>query len=444
MLALIAAVAVAAAPGKSALPFQLKTSTLKNGLTVVRVPYASPGLIAYYSVVRVGSRNEVEAGHTGFAHFFEHVMFKGTKAWPEGARERLLGKLGFAENAYTSDDVTVYHLNGPSSALDQLIEVEADRFKNLEFSEQTFQTEAKAVLGEYNKSASHPMLKIEETLLATAFKSHTYRHSTLGFLDDIKAMPTRYEYAKQFFKRWYTPDNVMIFVVGDFDEKKLMAAIEKSYGDWQGTAATIEIPKELAQAGPRNAQLQWKSPTQPRHLIYWKVPAAGAGNVDTAAQTVIAEYVAGPTSPLYKQLVLEKQLVEELEPDYQVHRDPYLFGIYAVLKDESKRAEVDAAILAAIKELSAAPPDPKRVQAIQDHLRYSLILHLETPDAIAEALARNAGILGAPDALDQLTQKIAAVKPADLSAYAKKYLKDEGRTTLVFEAPSAGGNGGAQ
>src|SRR5258705_12431906 len=126
----VLAAALAAAPAaKSALPFPLKTSTLKNGLQVTRVPLQTPGLIAYYSVVRVGSRNEVEAGHSGFAHFFEHVMFKGTKAWPEGTREALLGKLGFSENAYTSDDVTVYHVAGPSSGLDQLIEVEADRLK---------------------------------------------------------------------------------------------------------------------------------------------------------------------------------------------------------------------------------------------------------------------------------------------------------------------------
>ncbi len=122
-------------------------------LSVTRVAFNSPGLVAYYSVVRVGSRNEVEPGHTGFAHFFEHVMFKGTKSWPEGTRDGLLGKPGFAENAFTSDDVTVYHLDGPSSALPKLIELEADRFRNLEYNESTFQTEAKAVLGGYHKNA---------------------------------------------------------------------------------------------------------------------------------------------------------------------------------------------------------------------------------------------------------------------------------------------------
>ncbi|MBL8952293.1 MAG: insulinase family protein [Myxococcaceae bacterium] len=438
MLALLAAVALtAAAPG--GLPFQTKTTTLKNGLTVVRVPFASPGLLAWYSVVRVGSRNEVEAGHTGFAHFFEHIMFKGTKAYPEGASDAVLGKLGFAGNAYTTDDVTVYHAAGPSSGLEQLIEIEADRFKNLEYGEATFQTEAKAVLGEYNKNAANPLLKIEETMLATAFKSHTYRHTTLGFLDDIKEMPSRYEYSKQFFKRWYTPDNVMIFVVGDFDEKKLMAAIEKHYGSWAGSAATVEIPKEGAQAAARTASLTWGSPTLPRHLVYWKVPAGTFTGTDTAVQLVVNEYVAGKTSPLYKSLVLEKQLVEAVEPDYGVHRDPYLFGVFTVLKEEGNRAQVDAAVLAAVKELSTGTVDAARLKSIQDHLRYEMIMQLETPDAIANALSRTAGILGSPDALDAIMRKIAAVKPADVQAYARKHLVDENRTTLVFEAPPAGG-----
>src|SRR5690606_3212988 len=118
---------------------------------------------------------------------------------------------------------------GPTSALEQLLEFEGDRFQNLDYSEPSFQTEAKAVLGEYHKNASNPSWKMNEALRATAYTTHTYGHTTLGFYEDIRAMPEKYEYSKQFFKRWYTPDNTMIFLVGDFDDAKAMAWIKKSF-----------------------------------------------------------------------------------------------------------------------------------------------------------------------------------------------------------------------
>jgi zinc protease len=439
-LALLALCGVlSASSAKPLFPYPLKTTVLKNGLSVTRVPFASPDQIAFYSVARVGSRNEVEPGHTGFAHFFEHVMFKGTKNFPEGTRDALLGKLGFSENAFTSDDVTVYHVTGPSSALPQLIEVEADRFMNLDYSEATFQTEAKAVLGEYHKNAANPGLKIEETILATAFTVHPYRHTTLGFYEDILAMPSRYEYSKQFFKRWYTPDNVMIFVVGDFDDAKLMAEIEKRYGPWEGKAAAIEVPQEPAQESPRTASVTWTRPTLPRTGFFWHTPAASLKNHDTAVQHVLSAYLAGPTSPLYKSLVLEKQIAEQVGADYGDHRDPNLFGISATLKDEQQRAATDAAILAAVSELASGKVDAKRVANIKDNLLYGLAMQLETDDEIAQNLSVIAGIMSAPDSVEVRQRAITEVAPSELVGFAKKFLTTKNRTALVFKVELAQG-----
>ena len=138
VLALALAAAAPAAEKKPFFPYPMKVDKLPNGLTVVRVPFASNGMIAYYSAVRTGSRNEVETGHTGFAHFFEHMMFKGTRKYPTGEREKILGALGFDDNAFTTDDCTIYHSFGPASGLEKLIEVEADRFMNLEYAEPSF------------------------------------------------------------------------------------------------------------------------------------------------------------------------------------------------------------------------------------------------------------------------------------------------------------------
>ncbi len=413
-------------------PYPLKVATLPNGLRVVRVPFESPGLVSYYTVVRVGSRNEVEADHTGFAHYFEHVMFKGTKAWPEGTRDALLGRLGFSENAFTTDDVTVYFVNGPSTSLDKLVELEADRFRNLEYSEATFQTEAKAVLGEYHKNAANPGLKMEEELAATAFKVHPYRHTTLGFYDDIKKMPGYFEYSREFFRRWYTPDNTLVFVVGDFDDAKLMAWVEKGYGSWQGKAAKLVIPAEPAQKEARQVHVDWATPTLPRHLHAWHTPSAGMSLTDGAVQSVLSAYLAGPTSPLYKQLVLEQQLCESVSTGYGEHRDPSLFSLTATLKEERHRAAVQAAFDAAVRDAVSGKLDAKRVQDIKDNLRYSLLMGLETADHVAMQLAYFGGVLGGPGSVDALYQAIAQVKPAQVSAFAKRHLTDSNRTVLTL------------
>jgi zinc protease len=430
---LVAAPATAARP---AFPVTFKSSTLKNGLTVVRAPFKSPGMVAYFTAVKAGSRNELEPGMTGFAHFFEHMMFKGTRGWPGNAREALLGKLGFSENAYTSDDLTMYHVVGPASGLEQLVEVEADRFRNLEYAEGTFQTEARAVQGEYLKNASSPFLKLNEALRAAAFKSHSYRHTTMGFWEDIQKMDTRFEYSKDFFKRWYTPDNVVVVVAGDFDDKKRLAAIEKHYGGWAGKAAKLEVPKEPAQTELRTALVEWKLPTLPRHAVYWHTPSSVR---DAAIAQVLAEYLAGPISPLYKTLVLEQQLVESVSAYAPQRRDPFLFGLSATLRDEGKRPEVDRALLEAVKQLADGKVDEARLKAVQDNVVYSTILDLETPEAVAGVLATATVLYGRPEAAQQLQDAAFGLRPKDLVAFAKAHFTEKNRTAQVLTAPQKGG-----
>ena len=427
---LVAAAALTLTAG--VFPYPTKVTTLKNGLTVVRVPFDSPGLVAYYTVVRVGSRNEVEAGHTGFAHFFEHMMFRGTKRFPEGARTALTGKLGFVENAFTTDDVTVYYSNSPSSGLETLIDVEADRFMNLEYSEPSFQTEALAVAGEYQKNASNPGLKIEELTLDTAFTKHPYKHTTIGLFADIQEMPKRFEYSKTFFKRWYTPDNTIIVIAGDFDDAKTMAAVQKFYGPWTGKAAKIEIPVEPPQKEARSTKLAWPSPTLPRIGMAWHTPAASPKTTDAAIQQVLSAYLVGPTSPLHKKYVLEQQLVERFNGFYDHHRDPCFFGIDARLKKEASREEVSKAILDSIAELSSGKADSRRLDDIKSNMRFGVVMELETPSQVAETLAWHIGIFGTVDAIDSLYANIAKVTAKDLSAFAKKHLIDSNRTTMTF------------
>ncbi|NOK04816.1 MULTISPECIES: pitrilysin family protein [Myxococcus] len=437
------AAAATPTPASDAFPYTLHTDTLPNGLTVVRVPYPSRGIIAYVTVVRVGSRNEVEPGRTGFAHFFEHMMFKGTKTHPEGDRERILGNFGYDDNAFTTDDITLYYSYGPTAGLPQLIEIEADRFRNLEYSEPSFQTEALAVLGEYHKNAAAPFLKMEEELNAAAFTRHTYQHTTMGFYKDIQAMPQAYDYSRTFFERWYTPDNTLLFIIGDFDDAKVMELVRQHYGPWDRKAAQVSVPAEPPQKGPRTAHIDWPQPTQPRQVIAWRTPGAGTSPTDAAIQTLLVDYLAGPTSPAYKTLVLDKQLVESIGSDYSEHRDPHLFTLTATLKDERHRDTVRKTLLQEVSRLAAGRVDAARLKAIQDHARYGALMALETPRDVGIQLGWYAGVTGSPDGFQRHLQSLPKVTPAQLSDFTKRYLTAN-KLILLSLTPKTDAQGGTK
>ena len=187
-------------------PYKIYQYDMPNGLKVVSVPYDSPGIAAFYIVVRTGSRNEVEPGVTGFAHFFEHMMFRGTDRYPKDKYEQVLKSTGASANANTSLDRTIYHIVGNVDKLEMLFDVESDRFQNLHYSEHDFKTEAGAVKGEYTKNITNPLAQLYEDVQNAAFTTHTYKHTTMGFYKDILDMPNQYQYSLKFYDRFYRPE----------------------------------------------------------------------------------------------------------------------------------------------------------------------------------------------------------------------------------------------
>ena len=166
-----ASVINSSAQARKVFPYQYKTDDLPNGLRVVTVPTDYPNLVALYIVVGAGSRNEVEAKKSGYAHFFEHLMFRGSENFPAGQFDEIMKKAGASSNAYTSDDRTVYHETFAKEDLDEVMRLEADRFQRLKFSEEQYKTEAGAVLGEYNKNSASPTFKMYEVMRETAFRT---------------------------------------------------------------------------------------------------------------------------------------------------------------------------------------------------------------------------------------------------------------------------------
>src|SRR3954463_12776269 len=225
-----------------AFPFKTESHTLPNGLRVVFIPYDSPGLVAYWTLMRVGSRNEPEKGRSGYAHFFEHMMFRGTKQHPADDYNNTVTRLGLNTNAYTDLDLTVYHLYGPARSLPTIIEYEADRFQNLSYDEAQFKTEAGAILGEYAKSSSNPEQKLAEGLQDTAVTKHTYKHTTMVFWQDTQATRRGFAYAREFSRRYYEPDNATVVVCGDFDSKDTLDRIQKAYSGWGGRPHPPPLP----------------------------------------------------------------------------------------------------------------------------------------------------------------------------------------------------------
>src|ERR1041385_4849591 len=249
-LPLLSAVTESIADDK-VLPSPIYQKKLANGLNVVTVPFESPGLAAFYIVVRVGSRDEVEEGKTGFAHFFEHMMFRGTDKYPSDKYSEVLKSTGASANANTSLDRTVYHMTGSADKLPVMFELEADRFQNLKYSLGDFKTEAGAVKGEHTKNSASPYVQLEEKVAETAFKNHTYSHTTMGYFKDIVDMPNQYDYSREFFNRFYRPEYCTVIVVGDVKAEQVNALAEEYFGKWKPGNYVSQVQPEPPQAETR-------------------------------------------------------------------------------------------------------------------------------------------------------------------------------------------------
>ena len=423
--------------GTPLFPYPIDVRTLKNGLQVVLVPTGPGGLTAYYTLVRVGSRNEVEEGHTGFAHFFEHMMFRGTDAYSSEKYSQTLQGAGVNNNAETSDDFTLFTNYGPSEALPTVITVEADRFQHLKYSKEGFQTEAKAVLGEYNKDVADPEFALDEAMHKAAFRKSTYRHTTMGFLKDVQHMPQQYDYSLKFFKRWYVPSNTTIFVVGDFSPAQLFPLIEQAYGDWRGTVSAVKIPREPAQHQQTTLTVRWSTQTLPRVMVGFHAPSAGTDLKAAAIQNLLGPYLFGPASVLYKSLVLDSHQAVALQSWYGDHREPALFDFVATAREEKDLQPILQVIGQTLARLQAEGPDPKLLASVKSNQHYGMLMAFETPAAIAGALAGAAAPTGDPASLNALARAMDEVTPADVQAFAAQYLVAKNQTVVMLRPPAA-------
>ena len=434
----VAVASLAALPGQDSetrskvFPYPIEQTVLDNGLKVISIPFDSPGILSYYTVVRTGSRNEVEPGLSGFAHFFEHMMFRGTEKYSPEAFSEVLKYIGADNNAFTSDDETAYHTLASSDALEIIMDIESDRFRNLKYSEEDFKTEAGAILGEYNKNYSSPFQSLSEKLHETAYEKHTYRHTTMGFLKDILDMPKQYEYSLKFFERWYRPEHCALVVVGDVKHGRLVELAKKYYGDWKRGSYTLQVPAEPPQTREKSATMEWKAETLPILAIGYHGPAFSDSTVDMPAIDLLSQVLFSETSDLFRKLVLEEQAVEFVEGSQADSRDPGLFTIYTRIKDPKNIEHVRDEIYAAIEGAKTSPVSAKQLAEIKSHLKYSFALGLNTADAIARNISHYVQLTGDPETVNRVYQMYDRVTPADIMTVAKRYFGATNRSVILL------------
>lgn len=413
-------------------PYPLKVVDLANGFRAVMVPMPTPGVVNFQTIVRAGSRNELEPGRTGYAHFFEHMMFRGTARYDEGSYGRILAMLGADGNASTGNDQTSFYMTIPAAGLPKVIEMEADRFLNLRYNQEQFRKEAGAILGEFSIGRADPGTVLEETRAALAFRRHPYGHTVVGTEADVRAMPDGYDYSLQFYDRYYKPEYAVLLIAGDFDTSRVEQQVRAEYAGWKRGGYLPPIPEEppLDQAVRRD--LTWPGPTRPTLDISFRTPAYSDETPATAALEMIREIYFGETSDIYRRLVEQEGLVESIGASFDRTRDPYLFTITARLKNPADFDTVHARILTTVADAAEKPVGLDRLEATKRHLLAGVALSLETPSGVARRLAEFISLTGDPRRIDRYYQRISDLQPRDLQEAARNWLDPKRRITLTM------------
>src|SRR6202790_5051979 len=307
---------------------RVRTTTLPNGLQIIVWPDHNIPNVALYHWVHVGSRNE-GSGTTGLAHFFEHMMFNGTSKHPQGDFDRLMEAQGGSNNAYTSQDVTVYQDWFPRSALELVFELESDRIANLAFDPEVVENERKVVYSERRlRIEDSNAALLEEQVQATAFLAHPYRIPTIGWPSDIQSWTMAD--LQNFFRRYYAPNNCTLILVGAVDPAQVFALAEKYFAPIAQRDPPPPVrTREPEQLGERRLVLERPGQNPLLHYAYHAIPAADP--LEPALNILQTILVGGHASRLNRALVEEKKLAVAIGGGWPEGFDANIFVIHATL-----------------------------------------------------------------------------------------------------------------
>ena len=413
---------------------------LANGLRVLSAPDRSSPTVAIQVWYHVGSKDDPQS-RSGFAHLFEHIMFKSTRNMKSEMMDRLTEDVGGFNNAFTADDETVYYEVVPSNYLETLLWAEGDRLSGLNVDDANFKSERDVVKEEYRQSVlAPPYGKFYHLLQQRSFLQHPYKRPTIGSIEDLDAATLKD--VQDFHSTYYRPDNATLVVVGDFDQKQLDAWVDKYLAPIQKPAAPL--PRVQTKEPPRTAEM--------RFIEYGRndLPAVGltyltprqADSDSDALRVADAVLSAGESSRLYHALVYEQQLAAEADANAEVREDASLFVLTAILSEGKKPEDAERSLLAEIKKMQDAPASAAELEKAKNQIITDQLRQRETSNGKALALGEAAVLLGDPNRVNTDLSRLQAVTAADVQRVMKKYLTDTNRLVLYYlpEASKTGNN----
>ncbi len=418
--------------------FDYKMFTLENGLKVVLLEDHSTPIVHTEIWYHVGSKNE-KKGRTGFAHLFEHMMFKGSKnVEPEGHPSRI-SSIGGQSNAYTNEDATVYWQMFPQQYLPMVLWLEADRMATLRIDEKVFRTEREVVKEERRmRVESQPYGKLNEIIFGQAFTTHPYKHPTIGSMADLEAASI--EDVRDFFRTYYVPGNATLVIVGDFEPKATMELVRKYLGRVPKSERPVprDIPAEPPMTKERRVRLEENVPLPAvvvaHHITY-------DGHPDSYPLHIASKVLSdGQSSRIHRKLVYEKQLALAAFGQGNIVEDPNLFYAVAIVQQGRTPEEAIDGLIAELDRLKAEPITSAELQQAKNQFARDYILTRESNKDKAQHLAHAVVIHDDITTADGEFDIFMNMTAAEVQRVAQKYFTPENRLVLtIMPKGSAGG-----
>ncbi len=427
---LLAAVAVGRA-SETIPPLKFEQRTLPNGLQFIWLEDHTAPTVAIEVWYRVGSKDD-PAGRSGFAHLFEHMMFKSTKRMPSEYFDRLTEDVGGQNNAYTADDVTVFHETVPSNNLERLLWAEAERLRSLNVDVHNFTMERAVVEEEYRQRVlAEPYGEFGEYIQKKSFAEHPYKRPTIGNIEELEA--SNLGEVRAFHTTYYRPDNAVLVVAGDFDPAQLQKWVDDYFGTIPKPAEAIPrvTTKEPARTGSRTIRDYDARVPLPGLAVTYLGPSITAE--DAPALRVMEQILSGgESSRLYRKLVYETQMAQAAEFGADLRADLGLLTFQVILASGVPIEKVEQVLFAEIEKLKKEPVTDEELKIARNQLLLAKLTERETDEGKAGALGEAAAVYGDPNRVNTDLNDLQAVTPEQVEAVAKKYLTDENRLIIEY------------